>query len=484
MLNIFSIFLICLLYVGSQARATQPHELTPEDKFTAAWQKSQALLEARIDENVRTIKRFQENFEDEIQYWVPRKQRKNAQQIATLNKDFQQELINNLQAEISLFEGWKNSNLTIFSPSVDNFLCLLYSDSCQLKRDEKMRSLNPIAEVNTLVKDDISCFRSIIKKLSPYQFGAFRYVEAVTERSQDGKLVIDTKKFTKIVTDNLECFLNIINEKIQNTNVQDYITDNINSQFANFQQKLPNLLKQLDNLLKSHVSADVILLQINEIAFECAKIDFKYKCFLNPQMLAQLEKDHPDEAAEQNTTISEPEPPVQPIIETNQVPEQSSNHTQQAAPEEMPASSSASTTSTTVLERKITALDLKKQRRAERKAQQKRAKEWSHQLYKDHLSQANLTTNQELISEFEWMNELIDPLITMTYKSIEGKLGNLTKIKNGAGSRRHFVITDAPIGRPVACFFHAPHPDQAVRNERWRLSISEALKKAGYFQNK
>ncbi|MBM3468287.1 MAG: hypothetical protein FJX71_02500 [Alphaproteobacteria bacterium] len=133
---------------------------------------------------------------------------------------------------------------------------------------------------------------------------------------------------------------------------------------------------------------------------------------------------------------------------------------------------------------RITELERKRLRRAQREEQQRRAKEWVQQRHAEHLKEADLTTNRELVSTFKWMNDIINPEITLTYQSIVEKLRQIASVKNGEGSRRHFVIYDTPLGRPVACFYHEPHPDQAVRIERWRESISEALKKAGYYQYK
>lgn len=136
------------------------------------------------------------------------------------------------------------------------------------------------------------------------------------------------------------------------------------------------------------------------------------------------------------------------------------------------------------LEPKITEADRKRQRHVEKAEEQRRAREWARKVHADHLAHADLTTNRSLVADFAWMNDVINPDITMTYRSILGKLTKITTVKNDEGSRRHLIIYNTPIGHPIACYFHEPHPDEAVRIERWRLNLTEALKKAGYYQKK
>jgi hypothetical protein len=255
-----------------------------------------------------------------------------------------------------------------------------------------------------------------------------------------------------------------------------------------------------------NISAWDVALKLKNLAIEYGKFDCLYRQFRTPVMIAILEKQYPVEKKEESIIVPSgnktenqdmAKTPGTEIQGTLKIKEEATLETQQTQQDAQHSIDALSTTLTesssevvtkmkegATVAAKLTLLDLRKQRRAEKEEQQRRAKLWSGQLYEDHLSMADLQGNRDLTSEFDWMNKIINPDITITYQSIQGKLNSLATIKNGSGSRRHFLIKNTPAGRPIACYFHEPHPDIAVKIEKWRENISETLKKAGYFEFK
>jgi hypothetical protein len=469
--SMYKYFLLsCVLGLNSIASATLTQE---KDEFTRAWNKGQAMIDALIDEYQRDIIRIRDKFEDAIAF-LPKKRRDTSQKVAILKDKHQAPWIKDYEHGVKTLTPLRNTNLVAFDDNVDELLFFL---DRQCLGYEEAKATDP--ERAYLINDQLTCRRYIIKKLSPFQFGWFRYVKASYKHQDKGSVDINFGLFDRLVAETRAEIQEIANS-IPNPGVSNYIVKMSDTQFDVLQKNIPALQEEL-KLVAPLLDPDIIFGKLAKLAMEYAKFDCLKRGFLNPSTIATLNSKFPvqDQAKVTPSVVLTPASPQQ-VAEPKAEPTLEKQDTLTVLPKTTPAAQEIKLPK----EPKVSALDEKKQRRAAKIEQQRRAKVWVQQLYQAKLADADLATNRDLVSDFKWMNDLINPDITMTYQSIVGKLENLTKIKNGSGSRRHFIITDTPLGFPVACFYHSPHPDDPVKIEKWRLSITESLKKAGYFEIK
>lgn len=507
--------LFLALVIGKSALAMEPSfessghqsgfpvlQVHEQDEFSSACLKVRALLEARIDENNRVIYELQNNFQEAIKGLVLAKWRNTPQKINALQQICEKVFIATLKTENTLFDSLIKTKLIKFNNSIDDFLSLLFFDGMNMQRNIQLDSMT--GNLKDMIQDDLRCFRYIIKKLSPYQAGWFNYIKVSTDLRTNGTFTVNSGEMVDLWRKNLKKFtsdLSFLN--IQDSN---YVTETINTHCTNIYTNSLLLLNELDETVKKKSPPNDLKIAIENLAKEYGKMDVLFRQFKNPAVISHLNQQYEKKKIAQNSvnTAHEPtsnevlevkviecqekaqevQPPeIQPeeqeilplLVTNNAVVSEEHPQKENLVPLKIPSEDVISKKS------KLTESELKKQRRAEKAAQQLRAKAWCQQLYQDQLNKTDFIKNHDLTSDFKWMNDIINPDITITYSSIKGKLDNLTKIKNGAGSRRHFLLSDVPVGRPVACFFHEPHPDLAVKIEKWRFSIAEALKKAGYF---
>lgn len=471
-----------------------------EDKFTRTWAKVQALLEARIEENKGILLRIEENFEQESKVLFPQFISSKKDNLGFNFPNAINESKKMVNDDIVFFDYLKNAQVSKFDSSLDEFLWLIHSKWVGMQSNiELAYKKGKISRKNAICsysKDDISFLRYAIKKLSPYQTGWFRYLEVFVQVGRGMDYIFDEIK--KLLSQNVLFFLkDEVPKLLLSEEAVHYITHKLNMQCLTIMEKFLSLnIEELSKADKEEA--------LKNLAKTCAKINILFRQFTQPDVIKWLQEKYPrkkEEIVSNDTALKtkkSKKPRKKRRNRTNAHPQSEKEEILPSFPSNKPNVSSLTvekeegiasdnnkpSEKKPVSPPRLTALDLKKQRRAEKAEQQARAKEWAQRVYAEHLATANFTTNRDLIAEFEWMNDIINPDITLHYRSIIGKLNTLTTVKNGEGSRRHFIIYDTPIRRPIACYFHEPHPDEAVRIEKWRLSISEALKKAGYFQLK
>lgn len=527
---------------SGQKMTLQGHE---HDSFTLNWLKVQARLEARIDENQGLINRIQNNFDEEIKVLVHIKRRNTAEKLLELKNSMQNDYVEPLKNDIVFLSNLKNRDLKKFNSSVDDFLFHLYLTCMDQKIYIKIKESSHPGRPD-MINDDLTCFRYAIKKLSPYQLGWFSYLEASIEEVQVGRYQVDFRPMQALYEKNFRQFQNELRKHTITEAANNHIFDTFIKHHSTLIEEADILDKNFLSSSKKNPDFDTNLPTVKKLASLYGNMNNIFRQFTSPAIIAHLSKQYPDEkkpeekgkeisATPGNVTIKKQTPSkakksaIHKESEKKKVNQEAQHRHQGILPslditplttkqvidfwflkEMLPLrvfqdfmlfycqSHAQNAAASNFFEKrdmeniplegaltkpKLMVLDLKKQRRIEKVEQQRRAKEWSQQIYKDHLSKADLTSNHDLSSDFKWMNDIVNPDLTITYHSIVGKLSNLTTIKTASGgSRRYFLIKDAPIGRPVACYFHEPHPDEAVKIEKWRWSISEALKKAGYFR--
>ncbi len=488
----------------TNVRPTSPTQ--QKSLFVSKWEKVRAYAEARIRENEATLKGLKENPEEELKVWYPSTPgvRKNTNlKDPKLTDAFQK----GVEADIKFFKSLIKDTPNAFHSSIDELLCSLYNERFILDELSKSRSLSE------LEKDDRKFYSYALNKLKPFQFGWFEYIEAsiVPDKKNSKKFKIYLEKMSDLYSKKISQFrddFSCIQEEysLPMRAVSKVLTEIDNS--GNTSMKTTSDLLKKSSLFQSQgeLSLDN-LKELKPLAQAHANSSALFRLYTTPAIIELLNKQYPRqknieidvphkdkvESKRESETI-QTEKQEEKLLKTATLKENSeaqqkneavspSSSFPQTPTEEIEANASTTVTNpeTKLSDKsKKTTLQLRQQRKEERKAQQLRAKKWCQEIFEEHLKRGDYSSHRALISDFNWITDLGNPNITMTYESIRNKLENLVKVKNGSGSRRSFFIRNTSSNKPIACYFHEPHPDKAIRIEKWRTNMVEAFKEVGY----